>query len=89
MDKANDNILQDDLINTREKIDQAADDYMKRFESVDTQCTKLREIALLLKKQPDQDHRLLKALNFIEQQQKWNEDIYELLVEMNNFFAPK
>jgi hypothetical protein len=91
----NDNIAHSEInvtpqpIKHSEPTEQDAEDYMKRFESVDNQCTKLHEITILLKRQPDQDHRVRIMMNFIEAQQKLNTELYDLLVEMNNFFAPK
>lgn len=67
----------------------AADEYVKRFEFVEAGNTRLKNIIASFAVQPDQDRRLFAVMHYIAELQKVNDNMYDLLVEMNNFFAPK
>jgi hypothetical protein len=70
-----------------EALDQDTEEYMKRFDAIATKNQALRRkvasFGTML------DDRLTVAIECIKAQQKLNDDIYDLLVDMNNFFAPK
>lgn len=66
-----------------------ADEYMQRFDDVRDQIDRLDKVAKSIDHQPDQDHRLAVVMDYIRGQQTLINDMYDLLVEMNNFFAPK
>lgn len=84
-----DNIADETAPTSAAADDLVADEYMKKFDIIDDRIqvgsNYLRPIAI----QPDQDHRIALLIKFAENQQKLNEDMYDLLVRMNNFFAPK
>ncbi len=69
--------------------DAAADEYMKKFDVVEARLQRCATGLRALSNQPDQDHRLFALMRLADDQQKLNEQLFDLLVEMNNFFAPK
>ncbi len=69
--------------------DSITDEYMNKFELLEAQIQKGRLMIDTLPTQPNQDYRLFTVMRWAEQQQKMSEDMYALMVEMNNFFAPK
>lgn len=75
-------------VNLASTDDETAE-YMKRFEAVEARNKTMRGIVTKLDSQPDQDSRLTVIFNYVNEQQKINEEMYDLLVSMNNFFSPK
>jgi hypothetical protein len=69
--------------------DSVADEYMKVFDVVDGRIRSGDTLIRSLAAQPDQDHRLSVLMKWASNQQRLNEDMYDLMVRMNNFFAPK
>lgn len=67
----------------------AAEEYMKRFEAVEERNSRLRVLAANIENQPDQDQRLFAIMKYIADQQRLNDETYDLLVEMSNFLAEK
>ncbi len=67
----------------------SADAYMQQFANVEAQGATFRTMVEMIDVQPDQDARLFMLIKCIKQQQKLNDEMYDLLVEMNNFYAPK
>jgi hypothetical protein len=63
------------------------DHYMRCFKGVEERCTRMRGMVAAIAHQPDQDQRLFAAIRCIEEQQRFNDDLYDLLVEMNNTFG--
>ncbi len=69
--------------------DPATDEYMRLFELVDDEVqagTKHLEALLL---QPNRDTRVTALVSWASQTQKTLENLYALLVEMNNYWAKK
>lgn len=63
---------------------QPEDDYLKRFDIVAAHGIILRDIADSIANCADQDARLAAALSFIAAQQKYNDELYDLVVEIHN-----
>lgn len=66
-----------------------AEDYMKRFEAVEERTAICRTVAASITQQADQDQRLFACMKFIAEQQKLNEEMYDLMVEMSNFLGSR
>lgn len=78
-----DNIADDAKIPAQE----TDDEYMKKFDVVRKQLDENGTIISQLYVQPDQDHRIAVMREFLQGQQAYNEQVYDLLVEMSNFFS--
>lgn len=66
-----------------------SDEYLKKFESLDTDIANIVSLVNKIESQPDDQHRLYVAIDCIRALIKHNMKISDLLVEMNNFFAPE
>jgi len=66
-----------------------SDDYLKRFDVVSAQSAQVSAVIAKFASQPDDQHRLYAAIDCIKAQQHLNEEIFDLLVEMHNFFSAK
>lgn len=65
------------------------ENYVKKFENLSILNGELGQLCLRLKKaQHDQD-RVLSLTKYVYKLQEQNEQLYSLLVEMNNIFAGK
>lgn len=86
-----DNIVQGDpaAASASAAADAAGDDYIRSFEAVDAQNDKIRELTASIARQGNQDDRLAVALKCLVEQQKLNDQLHNLMIEMNNIFAPK
>lgn len=85
----NGEILSSDHINISVPEDAAADEYMARFDAVENQNLAVKELVRSLPNLPGQNARNLTIIQILAEQQKLNEQMFDLLVEMNNFFSPK
>lgn len=83
LDGLSDNIADDDVI----VLD--SDTLLTRFDEVQLSVESLAEIAGGLKHQPHDQARVHEICRYVEQLQLQNEKMYDLLVEMNNFFGSK
>ncbi len=86
--KLSDNIADDDQGTTMVE-DAATDEYMRKFEQVETRIQTSAKQLVSLHGHPTRDARLAALIGWAETQQKTVEDIYDLLVEMNNYWAKK
>ncbi len=66
-----------------------SDDYLKRFDVVSAQSAQVSAVIAKFASQPDDQHRLYAAIDCIKAQQRLNEEMFDLLVEMHNFFSAK
>lgn len=84
-----DNIADEEVSNIAmmQPAKEADDEYLKRFDSLDQSNTYLRKIVDSLDRQPHDEARVRTLKEIVKVQQKVNEDLYDLLVEMNNFFG--
>lgn len=73
----------------RENTQDAAEEYMRRFEAVEERNSRLHVLAASIENQPDQDQRLFAIMKYIAEQQRLNDETYDLLVEMSNFLGEK
>jgi len=63
------------------------DAYMECFDIVDNRNTQLSILAGQIGCQQNQGARLVVALNFIAEQQKLNNEMYDLIVNMSNYLT--
>ncbi len=63
------------------------DDYLVRFERVDLANNKLNMLLENVKHQPHDEARIQLLLKCIAAQSSVNSEMYDLLVEMNNYFG--
>ena len=66
---------------------EADDEYNKKFERVEYAVGAGAKLIAELRRQTCRDHRIPVIIKLVEHQQKTMEEIYDLLVEMNNTFA--
>lgn len=69
--------------------DALTDDYLKRFEDIENNNKKLVAIVKGFDSQPDDQQRLYAVMQYVRELQKHNDAMFDLLVEMNNFFGTK
>jgi hypothetical protein len=82
MENIKDNIESLDVIH-----DDAADKYMRRFETVESHNNTLKSILKEMDFHPDDQQRLYGVISYIHELQKQNNEMLDLMVEMNNFFC--
>ena len=73
-------------------VDLDVEEYMAKFDAIEADVGKLRDLAdVVLRPINPQigDHRLDAVMHYVKVQQNFNESIHDMLVSMNNFFAPK
>lgn len=92
VDNSGDNIDEDlteesvqPVVQTHEIDD--SDDYLKRFDLVEASMTTVNNVIASLSTQPHDEARVKALVECVRAQQKVNEHLYDLLVEMNNFFG--
>ncbi len=78
---ATNNEVEDDI------DDELTTEYLAKFDPVEGSHIILTNLLNSLPYQPNQDMRLAVALDYIKTQQRLNEQIFDLLVSMNNVFA--
>ena len=71
-----------------ETDDELTTEYLAKFDPVEGSQMVLSNLIKSLPKQVNQDQRLAVVLEYIQEQQRLNERTFELLVSMNNMFAP-
>jgi len=86
--KLSDNIAEDDP-STIALEDPATDEYMRKFEQVETRMQSGAKQLEILHSQLPVYMRMASLISWAGIQQKATEDMYELLVEMNNYWAKK
>ena len=72
-----------------EAADDSADVLMAKFDSVQTGIEQMGMTALKLDKQPHDQARVEVLIAYAKQLQEQNEKMYDLLVEMNDFFGSR
>ena len=82
-----DNINPDAIIPPSPRED--VDEYVGRFEVLEKLNAEGNAVLRSIDNQPNDQQRLYTAINYIKVQQKHNEELYELLVDMNNYFGSK
>jgi hypothetical protein len=87
MSDTTDNIADEPIVPSVD--DSATDEYMRKFELVEARIQACSRQMDVLRAQPNRDARVVALVNWTEHQQKAIEDIYDLLVEMNNYWAKK
>lgn len=93
-----DNIVQTEEVNpvngevlhsNTDTNDNDADEYMARFDAVENQNCLLKKLVNAIPQLPNQNARNAQIAQICQEQQKLNDQMFDLLVEMNNFFSPK
>lgn len=88
-----DNHVVDELTNdpTGDHVDvqEVSDEYLKIFDEIESKNSNLKLLIDSLPIQPHDQSRLYILLNVVKEQQKLNEKMYDLMVEMNNYFGAK
>lgn len=71
------------------KVEDSIDDYLSRFDAISDLHEKLTPNLEKLLKVPHDEDRVSELVKFVVNQQKVNEEVYALLVDMNNLFVEK
>lgn len=67
----------------------ATTEYMDLFNNIDETCKEMRKIVDSVAFQPNQDSRLSIVIRYIVTMQSQMEQMYNLMVEMNNQFVER
>lgn len=70
-------------------IDNSGEELLKFFDKVGTGVETLATMVASLDKQPHDQARVEALVKYVKEWQAWNEHMYNLLVEMHNFFGGK
>jgi len=81
--------LQSESKSTPDHSQEASDEYLAKFDTLSDCNHGLAQIVAGFGSQPDDQQRLYAVMNYVVALQKQNEHLYDLLVEMNNYFGSK
>ncbi len=85
-----DSTLHDNIASIEHTVaDPATDEYMRLFDQVDNDVQAGSKYIGELLSQPNRDTKVLSLVVWADQTQKTLDNLYALLVEMNNYWAKK
>jgi len=68
-------------------VESSVDDYLRRFDLVESSMERMSVLAAGVAHQPHDEARIRALTDCVLAQQKINANLYDLLVEMNNYFS--
>jgi len=83
-----DNIKHEDSPNVEvTRVDEDVDSYMDRFSTIESIMEVLKKQSAALRHKPHDEARVRALIEISTQQTILNEQLFDLMVEMNNFFG--